>query len=81
MDSYECPCGYVYDPEAGDPNNGIDAGTPFEDIPDDWVCPVCDAEKEFFELVEQQFYVRQTQKFTKFAGKDLYGLPVIDVFR
>jgi rubredoxin len=49
---YECPCTYVYDPEEGDPANGIEAGTPFEDLPDDWVCPVCGAEKEFFEKIE-----------------------------
>lgn len=51
MDKYECPCGYVYDPEKGDPDNGIPAGTAFEDLPDDWLCPVCDSEKEFFEKV------------------------------
>ena len=34
---YECPCGYVYDPAVGDPENGIAPGTPFEEIPEDWV--------------------------------------------
>ena len=38
---YECPCGYIYDPEVGDPEGGIAAGTAWEDIPEDWVCPVC----------------------------------------
>ena len=52
MDKYECPCGYVYDPETGDPDNGIEPGTSFEDLPDTWLCPVCDSEKEFFEKVE-----------------------------
>ena len=52
MDKYECPCGYVYDPEEGDHENGIEAGVKFEDIPDDWVCPLCEAEKEFFEIVD-----------------------------
>lgn len=52
MDKYECPCGYVYDPEEGDPGNNIPAGTAFKDLPDDWVCPKCGAEKEFFEKVE-----------------------------
>lgn len=42
-------CGYVYDPEAGDPENEILAGTPFEDVSDDWVCPVCGADKSQFE--------------------------------
>jgi rubredoxin len=52
MDKWECPCGYVYDPAEGDYENGIEAGTPFEKLPDDWVCPKCGAEKEFFEKVE-----------------------------
>ncbi len=47
---YVCTaCGYVYDPEVGDPDSGIAPGTPFEDIPDDWVCPVCGVGKEDFE--------------------------------
>lgn len=41
-------CGYEYNPEVGDPDNGIVAGTAFEDLPDDWVCPVCGAGKESF---------------------------------
>ncbi|MBQ8171239.1 MAG: rubredoxin [Oscillospiraceae bacterium] len=46
---YECPCGYVYDEQKGDPAHGIAPGTKFEDIPDDWVCPVCGLGKESFE--------------------------------
>jgi len=42
-------CGYEYDPSVGDPDNGIAAGTAFDDIPDDWVCPVCGATKDMFE--------------------------------
>ena len=50
---YECgPCGYVYDPAEGDPDNGIAPGTAFEDLPEDWVCPVCGASKEEFSLPE-----------------------------
>lgn len=50
MDKYECTvCGYVYDPEEGDPDNDIDPGTSFEDLPDDWTCPVCGAGKDQFE--------------------------------
>ena len=50
MDKYECSlCGYVYDPEEGDPGNGVAPGTAFEDIPDDWTCPVCGASKDQFE--------------------------------
>jgi rubredoxin len=50
MDRYVCQvCGYVYDPMKGDPDNGIAPGTSFEDLPDNWVCPVCGAEKSDFE--------------------------------
>ncbi len=42
-------CGYVYDPQKGDPESGIAPGTPFEELPDDWVCPVCGAPKDQFE--------------------------------
>ena len=53
MKKYECSvCGYVYDPEEGDPENGISAGTAFEDLPDDWVCPICGASKEDFREVD-----------------------------
>ena len=53
MDKYVCKiCGYVYDPEKGDPDGGIDPGTAFEDIPDDWVCPLCGAAKSDFEKQE-----------------------------
>ncbi len=53
MDKYKCTvCGYVYDPDAGDPDNGVSAGTSFEDVPGDWVCPICGAGKEDFEPAE-----------------------------
>jgi len=42
-------CGYVYNPEKGDPENGIQPGTPFRDLPDEWVCPDCGAGKDEFE--------------------------------
>jgi rubredoxin len=46
---YVCgPCSYVYDPEQGDPENGVAPGTPFESLPDDWVCPSCGAPKDDF---------------------------------
>jgi len=52
--SYRCTvCGYIYDPEEGDPDGGIAPGTPFEEIPDDWVCPVCGAAKSDFEKLEE----------------------------
>ncbi len=53
MDKYVCiVCGYIYDPAEGDPASGIAAGTAFEDLPDDWVCPVCGAPKTEFEKTE-----------------------------
>ena len=52
MDKYECTvCGYIYDPADGDPDNGVDPGTSFDDIQDDWTCPVCGADKSQFEKV------------------------------
>jgi rubredoxin len=49
MQKYECEvCGYIYDPEVGDPEGNIPAGTAFEDLPEDWVCPVCGADKSAF---------------------------------
>lgn len=53
MAKYECTvCGYIYDPELGDPDSGIKPGTPFEELPDDWVCPVCGAGKDEFKRME-----------------------------
>ena len=50
MDKYVCDaCGYVYDPAVGDPDNGIEAGTAFEALPEDWVCPLCGLGKDVFE--------------------------------
>ena len=49
MDKYVCNvCGYVYNPAEGDPDNDVAPGTAFENIPDDWTCPVCGASKEEF---------------------------------
>jgi rubredoxin len=45
-------CGFIYDPEEGDPDGGVPPGTAFEDIPDDWFCPVCGARKSDFEPYE-----------------------------
>lgn len=50
MKKWKCSiCGYIYDPSKGDPENGINPGTAFENIPDDWVCPLCGAGKDMFE--------------------------------
>ena len=49
MKRYACEvCGYVYDPEKGDPESGVPPGTSFEDLPDDWVCPECGVDKSQF---------------------------------
>ncbi len=54
MAKYKCTvCEYIYDPELGDPDGGIAPGTPFEKLPDDWVCPVCGAAKSEFEKLEE----------------------------
>ena len=51
---YYCTvCNWVYDPEVGDPDSGIAPGTRFEDIPDDWICPLCGVTKEDFLIVEE----------------------------
>lgn len=53
MDKYVCDiCGWEYDPAVGDPDNGIAPGTPFEDLPDDFVCPLCAVGKDQFSKVE-----------------------------
>ena len=53
MRKYKCTiCGFVYDPEEGDPDGGISPGTAFEDIPDTWTCPVCGVRKADFEPVD-----------------------------
>ncbi len=49
MNLYVCPlCGYIYDPAEGDPDEAIPPGTPFEELPDSWQCPVCGASKDVF---------------------------------
>ena len=49
MAKYECePCGYVYDPD-----NGVEPGTAFADLPEDWVCPICGVGKDMFKPVEE----------------------------
>jgi rubredoxin len=49
LEKWECTvCGYIYDPEIGDVDHGVSAGTPFEALPENWVCPVCGASKELF---------------------------------
>jgi rubredoxin len=53
MEKYECSaCGYIYDPAVGDPDNGVNPGTPFVELPDDWVCPQCGVDKSFFQKMD-----------------------------
>lgn len=53
LQKYRCTaCGYIYDPVAGDPDGGVPPGTPWEKVPDDWVCPLCGVGKSEFEPVE-----------------------------
>ncbi|HCT63094.1 MAG TPA: rubredoxin [Erysipelotrichaceae bacterium] len=54
MKRYQClACEYIYDPAVGDPDSGIAPGTAFEDIPDDWYCPLCGVDKSTFEAIEE----------------------------
>ena len=70
MEKYICTvCDYVYDPELGDPENGIEPGTSFEDLPEDWVCPLCGAPKSVFE--------GQSTPAPKSAAAELIPLPII----
>jgi len=55
MRKYRCTiCDYIYDPQRGDPENGVEPGTPFEELPEEWVCPDCGADQEDFVPVEQE---------------------------
>ena len=52
MEKWQCKvCGYIYDPEKGDPDGNISPNTPYEKLPDDWVCPICGAPKDMFEKI------------------------------
>ncbi len=53
MEKWKCEvCDYIYDPKEGDPDHGIEPGTPFDKLPDDWICPVCGAGKDVFTKVQ-----------------------------
>jgi rubredoxin len=52
VDKYECSiCGYIYDPGTGDEECSIPPETEFEDLPDNWLCPICEADKSVFEII------------------------------
>ena len=53
MEQWEClVCGYIYDPAVGDPDEGVDPGTPFEALPDSWLCPDCGADRDMFDKLD-----------------------------
>ncbi len=53
MEQWEClVCGYIYDPDEGDPDQGVEPGTAFEDLPDDWLCPDCGVGEDMFEKLQ-----------------------------
>lgn len=57
MDKYICTvCANIYDPAIGDPIDNISAGTPFEQLPEDWTCPVCGSSKDKYEFLSQERY-------------------------
>lgn len=69
MKSYICDlCGYIYDPTVGDPDNGIEAGTAFEDLPEDWVCPLCGAPTDQFSLLEETDQVDSEEDMEQFEA-------------
>lgn len=68
MERYQCRCQYVYDPEVGDPTQGIPPGTPFSELPETWVCPLCGLAKSFF--------VREVGKPTSEQGHPLIEVNV-----
>ena len=66
MKKYICTvCEYIYDPAQGDPESGIEPGTAFEDIPDDWTCPLCGVGKEDFEPTKDKKIKREKRLLKK----------------
>jgi rubredoxin len=54
MKRYRCPCGYIYDPDIGDPQSRVPAGTPFDRLPPDWICPRCGYEPCWFTALDDR---------------------------
>ena len=70
MATYICElCGYVYNPSEGDPDNGIAPNTDFEDLPDDWVCPLCGVGTENFVPAEQARHPEKSTRPVDFLKK------------
>lgn len=80
-------CGYIYDEEFGDPEDGLPAGTRFEDIPDDWQCPLCGVRKSDFEPYEEMhdtapaIVFDRTERGVVIIGGGLAGWAVVDALR
>jgi rubredoxin/molybdopterin converting factor small subunit len=64
MEKYQCRCGYVYDPKEGDATQGIAPGTPFSELPETWVCPLCGLPKANFVKVETGFITVKVKCFS-----------------
>ena len=72
MKKYVCTaCGYVYDPEVGDPENGVPAGTAWEDVPEDWACPLCALGKDVFEEAQTDSLYRSINENKIVGIRDL----------
>jgi len=85
MKKYLCVvCGYIYDPAEGDEDSGIAAGTAFEDIPEDWLCPVCGVGKEDFVVYEEEVSLKEKnpeqEKHTESRQEMRYNEIVENVF-
>lgn len=66
MDKYICRvCATIYDPNLGDPEDGVPPGTLFENLPNDWICPVCGSTKDKYEILTQERYEQLKQLFPK----------------
>ena len=74
---YVCDiCGYVYDPELGDPDNGVAPGTPWEEVPEDWVCPLCGVGKAQFSPEEYGNRRGEGRFLLRALPLSAYGYPV-----
>jgi len=80
-------CGYIYDEELGDPEDGLPAGTRFEDIPDDWQCPLCGVRKSDFEPYEETSHITpavvfdRTERGVVIIGAGLAGWAMVEALR
>ncbi len=76
MKKYRCTaCGYVYDPAEGDPEGGIPHGVPFEDLPDDWICPVWGFGKRLFVALEDSASARSPSCGVPLPGRRRAAAP------